>query len=87
MHCTSTRGQGGLYTEAGRDAALRFVEATGLIRARASDDAAGVACLAATAHALGLDVQTPHYAASRFRWWLHKRRTLHLEPTRHEAGE
>ena len=81
MHTLLIYGQGGLYTEAGRDAALRFVEATDFIHARASDDDAGRACLAAAARALGLDAQIPHYAAGRFRWWLHKRRTLHLEPT------
>ena len=69
-------GEGGLYTPAGRNAALRFLRAVGIVRGASSKDAARLVEAAQGA----LMIKTYPYATDPFRWWRHKRRTLRLRP-------
>ena len=73
-------GEGGVYTPAGREATLRFLDAHGLLPgARVSDEGgAGVDCLEGARRALSLNVP-PFPKKSGWRWWKHKRRTLWLQ--------
>ena len=75
-------GEGGVYTAAGRQAALRFLAANGLLgkkRPSLPVEMAGVASVDAAQRALDIKVgDFPR--SSGFRWWRHKQSTITLHP-------
>ena len=74
-------GEGGLYTQAGRQAALRFLHATGILRGGMRHVPSSERHIIAAQRALGLKVAP--FEPDPFRWWRDKRRTLRLSSSRH----
>ena len=73
-------GEGGLYTPAGRNAALRFLRAVGLVRSGAASRSPPDAARLVDAAQRALMIKTQPFATDPFRWWRDKRRTLRLAP-------
>ena len=78
---TGDHGQGGVYTHAGREAALAFLRGHGLLATRRPSKAVAAAGEAAVEGAkAALAIQVGDFPPSRWTEWRDNRRTLRLAP-------
>ena len=75
IHHGADHGEGGVYTDIGREAVLRLLRAKGLLPTK-TPRSDGLACIEGAKASFGLGVAS--YPKPHFRWWLHKRSSFQL---------